>query len=49
MDVAKNMLSLEIIEKVRTYEPRAEVDSVEFEANTDGQLIPHVHIMKAEG
>lgn len=49
LDVAKNMLSLEIIEKVRTYEPRAEVDSVEFEANTDGQLIPHVYIMKAEG
>ncbi len=49
LDVAKNMLALEIIEKVRTYEPRAEVDNVEFEANTDGQLIPHVHIIKAEG
>lgn len=48
LDVAKNMLALEIIEKVRTYEPRAEVDSVEFEANIDGQLVPHVHIIKAE-
>ena len=48
LDVAKNMLALEIIEKVRTYEPRAEVDSVEFEANINGQLVPHVHIIKAE-
>lgn len=49
LDVAKNMLALEIIEKVRIYEPRVEVDNVEFEANTDGQLIPHVHFIKAEG
>lgn len=49
LDVAKNMLALEIIEKVRIYEPRVEVDNVEFEANTDGQLIPHIHFIKAEG
>ena len=49
LDVAKNMLALEIIEKVRIYEPRVEVDNVEFEANTNGQLIPHVHFIKAEG
>ena len=48
LDVAKNMIALEIIEKVRTYEPRVEVDNVDFEANTDGQLIPHIHFIKAE-
>lgn len=49
VDVAKNMLSLEIIEKVSIYEPRVEVTSVEFDGNTDGQLAPRIHFIKAEG
>jgi len=49
LDVAKNMLTLEIIEKVGRYEPRVEVVSVDFDGSTDGQLKPHVHFMKAEG
>lgn len=44
--VAMNMLSLEIIEKVEKYEPRAEVDTVDFESDTDGLLVPHVHFIK---
>lgn len=48
LDVAKNMLSVEIVEKVRIYEPRAEVESIEFEANTSGQLVPYIHFIKAE-
>ena len=48
INVAKNMLALEIIEKVRIYEPRVEVDNVEFDANTDGQLVPRIHFIKAE-
>ena len=48
LDVARNMLSLEIIEKVETYEPRVEVDSIDFENNTDGQLKPIVHFVKRE-
>lgn len=47
VDVAKNMLSLEIIEKVERYEPRVEVDSVEFDESTDGQLHPHIYFIKA--
>ncbi len=46
LDVAKNMLSLEIIEKVDRYEPRVEVEKIEFSADTDGQLQPHVHFTK---
>lgn len=46
-DVAKNMLSLEIIEKVERYEPRVVVSSVEFEVDTGGQLRPHIHFIKA--
>ena len=48
-DVAKNMLTLEIIEKVDIYEPRVEVESIDFEANTDGQLKPIIHFVKREG
>ena len=50
LDVAKNMLSLEIIEKVERYEPRVEVTSITFTGDAeDGQLVPHVHIVKAGG
>ena len=49
LDVAKSMLSLEIIEKVGRYEPRAEVSSVTFTGDTDGQLVPHIYFVKAGG
>ena len=49
LDVAKNMLTLEIIEKVNTYEPRVEVDTIDFQIGNDGQLIPHIHFVKREG
>lgn len=48
LNVAQNMLALDIIEKVSIYEPRVEVESVDFDSNTDGQLIPHVYFVKAE-
>lgn len=48
MDVAENMLSLEIIEKVERYEPRVEVDFIEFEDNADGLLCPYIHFIKAK-
>lgn len=46
-NVAKNMLALEIIEKTAIYEPRVEVESVDCEVGEDGQLIPHIHLLKA--
>lgn len=49
LDVAKNMLSLEIIEKVERYEPRVEVSSVTFTGDADGQLVPHIYFVKAGG
>lgn len=48
LNVAKNMLALEIIEKVHTYEPRVEVELVDFDLGIDGQLIPHPHFRKKE-
>lgn len=50
LEVAKNMLSLEIMEKVGRYEPRVEVDFIEYGDNTDGLLCPHIHFSrKKEG
>ena len=43
------MLSLEIIEKVETYEPRVTVESIDFEGNMEGVLIPIIHFRKSEG
>lgn len=46
MNVAKNILALEIIEKVEKYEPRVEVDAIEFMGNMQGQLCPRLHFIK---
>ena len=48
MEVTKNRLSLEIIEKVGRYEPRVEVDSIEYENSCDGELCPHIHFIRAK-
>lgn len=49
LNVARNMLSLEIIEKVNRYEPRVEVDSVQFEVGMDGILSPCIRFIRARG
>lgn len=49
LNVARNMLSLEIIEKVNRYEPRVEVDSVQFEVGVDGLLSPYIRFIRARG
>lgn len=48
LEVAKNKLALEIIEKTEIYEPRATVTSVDFDVEpSNGRLIPRIHIAKA--
>ena len=47
-EIAKNMLSLEIMEKVETYEPRVNVESIDFKGNMEGLLIPIIHFRKSE-
>ena len=48
LEVAKNKLALEIIEKTETYEPRAAVTSVDFDVDVNnGRLIPIIHVKKA--
>lgn len=48
LNVAENMLALEIVEKVDLYEPRVEVVSVDFEENADGQIKPSVFLIKRQ-
>jgi len=48
LDVAQNMLALEITEKTETYEPRAEVKEISFASTPDGTLIPTIIITRAE-
>lgn len=47
LDVEKNMIALEIIEKTETYEPRVQVKEVTF-SFSDGKLIPKILLSKAE-
>lgn len=48
LNVAKNMLALEIYEKVEKYEPRVMVDTIDFETTEDGQLKARMHFKKKE-
>lgn len=45
---AENLIALEIIEKIDKYEPRVEVDDIEFEYNGEGKMIPKVYFKKRE-
>lgn len=49
LNVAQNMLALEITEKVRVYEPRAQVKNIEFKTSISGQIKPYIYFAKAEG
>lgn len=44
--MAENALSLEIIEKVETYEPRVEIENISYSVSTDGTLIPSIKFIK---
>lgn len=49
IDVAQNMVALEITEKTELYEPRVEVIEVTFKSDAEnGKLIPTVLIARAE-
>ena len=48
VNVAMNMLALDIIEKVERYEPRVKVESVSFETDMDGTLLPCVRVKAKE-
>lgn len=44
IDVAKNYIALEIIEKTEIYAPRIEVEEVNFKEDINGMLIPIINI-----
>ncbi len=45
---AENLMTLEIIEKIDKYEPRVEVDDIEFEYNGEGKMMPKTYFKKRE-
>jgi len=45
---AENLITLEIIEKIDKYEPRVEVDDIEFEYNGEGRMMPKIYFKKRE-
>lgn len=46
MNIAKNLFTLEVVDKTKQYERRAEVDKVEYKFEKDGQMIPVIYIKK---
>lgn len=48
LEVAKAMLSAEIIEKTAAYEPNVTVTAIDFTADINGNLTPTVHLEEAE-
>lgn len=48
INIAQNTYTLEVVEKVRMYEPRAEITEVEFEANDEGELQAIIHFIRSE-
>lgn len=48
LEVAKNKLALEIVEKTELYEPRVTVDEIDFEVDpSNGRIIPTIHVVEA--
>ena len=46
MNIAKNLFTLEVVDKTKQYEKRAEVDKVEYKFEEDGQMMPIIYIKK---
>lgn len=46
MNIAKNLFTLEIIDKTKKYEKRAEVEKIEYKFGNEGQMIPVIYIKK---
>ena len=48
LEVAKNKLALEIVEKTELYEPRVVVNEIDFGVDaSNGKLIPIIHVVEA--
>ena len=50
MEVAKNEYAVEVVEKTERYEPRVEVEEVEFTYDEkEGKLFPKIKLVLVEG
>lgn len=48
INIAQNTYTLEVVEKVRRYEPRAEVTEVTFDFDEDGGIAAYVHFIRSD-
>lgn len=48
VNIAQNLLALEIIEKTQRYEPRVLVEKVEYQQGGEGVLIPIVYLKRGD-
>ncbi len=46
LNIAKNLLALEVIKKTKRYEKRVEVEKIDFKFDEEGQMIPVVYVKK---
>lgn len=49
MNIAKNMLALEVIKKTKRYEKRVEVEKVDYVFGGEGQMIPVISLKRGDG
>lgn len=47
MNIAKNLFTLEVIEKTKRYEKRVEVEKVEYRFDGAGQMIPVIFLKRS--
>ncbi len=48
INIARNLLALEIIKKTKKYETRVQVEKVDYQATEEGRLIPVVCLKRGE-
>lgn len=47
INIAKNLFTLEVIEKTKRYEKRVEVEEVEYRFDGEGQMIPVIFLKRS--
>lgn len=47
VNIAKNLFTLEVIEKTRRYEKRVEVEEVEYRFDGAGQMVPVIFLKRS--
>lgn len=49
INIAENLFATEVIEKTEQYYPEVELDDIDFEASENGELVPTMTLVPADG